>query len=105
MKLNERTFGDSPAAITMVQIINERGLNTKKPGRLLTRFNKIIADLNHVDLTTAIHVMHLVYEESYDKCESFEEPLNSYTQNVLSSIFKQWLMRKRASEPKKNRKS
>ena len=105
MKLDERTFGDSPAAIDMVRIINERGLNHRKPGRLLHRFNKIAADLNHVDLTTAIYVMHLVYKESFKTCESFEEPLNTYTQNVLSTKFKEWQVRKNALGLKKNRKS
>jgi hypothetical protein len=105
MKLDDRTFGDSPAAINMVQIINERGLNPRKPSRLLNRFNKILVDLNHVDLTTAIHVVNLVYLESYEKCETFEEPLNTFTQNILSTKFKQWQIRKNALGLKKNRKS
>lgn len=105
MKLDERTFGDSPAAIDMARIINERALNHRKPARLLNRFNKIIADLNHVDLTTAIHVMHLVYKESLEKCDLFEEPLNSFTQNILSTKFKEWQVRKNALGLKKNRKS
>jgi hypothetical protein len=104
MKLDERTFGDSPAAIDMARIINERGLNHRKPARLLNRFNKIIMDLNHVDLTTSIHVMHLVYKEFFEKCESFEEPLNTYTQNVLSTKFKEWQVRKNALGLKKNRR-
>jgi hypothetical protein len=104
MKLDERTFGDSPAAIDMARIINERGLNHRKPARLLNRFNKIIMDLNHVDLTTSIHVMHLVYKEFFEKCESFEEPLNTYTQNVLSAKFKEWQVRKNALGLKKNRR-
>ena len=29
MKLDERTFGDSLAAITMARIINEKGLNPR----------------------------------------------------------------------------
>ncbi len=105
MKLDERTFGDSPAAIDMARIINEKGLNPRKPARLLNRFNKIIADLNHVDLTTAIHVINLVYLESHEKCETFEEPLNTFTQNILSTKFKQWQIRKNALGLKKNRKS
>lgn len=105
MKLDERTFGDSPAAVDMARIINEKGLNPRKPARLLARFNKIIADLNQVDLTTAIHLMHLVYKESLDKCETFEEPLNTFTQNILSTKFKKWQIRKNALGLKKNRKS
>jgi hypothetical protein len=105
MKLDERTFGDSPAAVDMARIINEKGLNPRKPARLLARFDKIIADLNQVDLTTAIHLMHLVYKESLDKCETFEEPLNTFTQNILSTKFKKWQIRKNALGLKKNRKS
>jgi hypothetical protein len=104
MKLDERTFGDSPAAITMVNIINERGLDSRKPARLLNRFDKIVNDINHVDVTSAIHLMHLLYKESYEKCETFEEPLNTYTQNVLATKFKIWQKRKTTLTPKKNRK-
>jgi hypothetical protein len=64
-----------------------------------------LVDLNHVDLTTAIHVVNLVYLESYEKCETFEEPLNTFTQNILSTKFKQWQIRKNALGLKKNRKS
>lgn len=103
MKLDEKTFGDSPAAIDMARVINERGLNHRKPSRLLNRFNKIITDLNHVDLTTSIYIMNLVYKESIDKCESFEEPLNSFTQNILSTKFKEWQIRKNAQKPRKFR--
>ena len=105
IKIDEKTFGDSLAAITMVQIINERGLNHKKPARLLTRFDKIANDLNHVDVTSAIHLMNLLYKESLEMCGSFEKPLDSYTQNVLSSKFKKWQIKKNALTPKKNRKS
>ena len=103
MIIDDRTFGDSPSAIDMARIINEKGLNCRKPGRLLKKFNKIVADLNHVDVTTAIHVMHLVYKESFEKCESFEEPLNTFTRNILSTKFKEWQVRKNALGLKKNR--
>jgi hypothetical protein len=46
----------------------------------------------------------LVYKEFFEKCESFEEPINTYTQNVLSTKFKEWQVRKNALGLKKNRK-
>lgn len=102
--LHENTFGDSPAAISMVKIINERGLNYRKSARLLTRFDKIINDINQVDTTSSIHIVNLLYKESHEICDSFIEPLNTYTQNVLSTKYKKWLVRKNALKPKKNRK-
>jgi hypothetical protein len=104
MKLDDNTFGDSPAAITLVKIINERGLNHRKPARLLNRFNKMISDLNHVDVVTSTHIMKLVYHEFMETCESFENPLNSYTQNVLTAKYRQWQIRKNIRIPKKKRK-
>jgi hypothetical protein len=103
MRIDDRTFGDSPAGIKMVEIIVERDLNFRKPARLLNRFDKITNDLNHVDVTSAIHLMNLLYKESYEKCEAFDEPLNTYTQNVLSTKFKKWQIRKNALGLKKNR--
>lgn len=105
MKLDKNTFGDSPAAIGLACIINERGLKPRKPARLLNRFNKIIMDLNNVDITTSIHIMKLVYHEFHKTCETFEEPLNTYTQNVLSTTYKKWQVRKNVKMLKKNRKS
>lgn len=103
MKLSDRTFGDSLAGIKMVEIIIERDLDFRKPARLLNRFDKITNDINHVDLTTAIHIMNLLYKESYEKCETFIKPLDTYTQNVLSTKFKKWQVRKNALGVKKNR--
>lgn len=103
MQIDYKTFGDSPAAIKMAQIIVERDLDFRKPARLLNRFDKITNDLNHVDVTSAIHLMNLLYKESCEKCEAFEEPLNTYTQNVLSTKFKKWQTRKNALGHKKNR--
>lgn len=105
MKIYDRTFGDSPAGIKMAQIIVERNLDFRKPARLLNRFDKITNDLNHVDVTSAIHLMNLLYKESYEKCETFIKPLDTYTQNVLSTKFKKWQVRKNALGIKKNRKN
>ena len=103
MKLDDRTFGDSPAGIKMVEIIIERNLDFRKPARLLNRFDRIIVEINHVEVTTAIHLMHLLYEESCEKCETFTKPLDTYTQNILSAKFKKWQVRKNALGLKKNR--
>lgn len=92
--LDTTTFGNSPAAITMVKIINERGLSPRKPARLLTRFDKIIVDINHVEVMSARHIVKLLYKESFEKCNSFNEPLNTYTQNILTAKYKKWLVRK-----------
>jgi hypothetical protein len=101
--LDSNTFGDSPAAIVLAKIINERNLKYKKIAKLLNDFNKTIGDINHVDTTTSIFLMGLIYRNSIDKCNSFDEPLNTYTKNVLSTIYKKWAVRKNAYKPKKNR--
>jgi hypothetical protein len=60
--------------------------------------------LNHVEITTAIHVMALVYQESIDNAKKFDDPLSSFTQNILSTTFKRWQERKNTFGLKKNRK-
>lgn len=94
MVLDKNTFGDSQVAIVMSKIINEKNLSPRKPARLLNRFNKIISDLKDVNLTTSIHLINLVYHESIEKCNNFEEPLNTYTKNILSGKYKEWQITK-----------
>lgn len=104
MNLDKNTFGDSPAAIVLVDIINERKLRSDKVTNILVSFNSKIRDLNGVNVTTAIYIMHLVYQDHINKCDSLPEPLNTYTKNVLSTIFKNWQKRKNVIQPRKNRK-
>lgn len=104
MGLDRNTFGDSPAAIVLVDIINERKLRSDKVTKILVSFNSKIRDLNGVNVTTAIYIMHLAYQDHINKCDSLPEPLNTYTKNVLSAIYKNWQKRKNVRQPRKNRK-
>lgn len=102
--INENTYGSSPAAVVLAKMINEKGFRTRKVGRILQDFNNVIANTNHVDVTTTIYLMKLAYNDSLKKCDSLETPFNTYTKNVLSTIYKVWCKRKNTLQPRKNRK-
>lgn len=104
MALDNNTFGDSPAAITLVKIINERNLRSDKVTNILVSFNSKIRDLNGVNVTTVTYIMSLIYQDHVKKCDSLPKPLNTYTKNVLSTIYKNWQVRKNVRQPRKKRK-
>ncbi len=103
--IDKNTFGHSPAAIKLAEIVNEMGERSDKVSRILVHFNTIIKNLNGVDVTSAIYIMELAYKDHINKCDSLPTPLNTYTKSVLSTSYKLWQVRKNTKQPKKNRKS
>lgn len=98
------TFGSSPAAIKLAEMINEQEYNPRRVSNILNSFNSMIYHTNSIDVTAAIHIMRLVYEDSIKKCNSLDAPFDSYTKNVLNTSYKLWHKRKNTQQPRKNRK-
>ena len=103
-QLDLNTFGGSIAAIRLAEMVNERDYNPRKITNILISFNSMIYHTNSIDITAAIQLMRLVYEDSIKKCETLESPFDSYTKNVLNTSYKLWHKRKNTQQPRKNRK-
>lgn len=101
--LDKGTFGNSPAAIKLVEIMNEKNVKPTKIAKILTSFDKILADISHVNVTSAIKIVGLLYTEYTIKCKTLESPFDTYTHNVLNTKYKMWLKKKNAQLPRKNR--
>lgn len=102
-ELDKGTFGNSPAAIKLVEIINEKNVKPAKIAKILTSFDKILADISHVNVTSAIKIVSLLYKEYSNKCKTLESPLDTFTHNVLNTKYKMWLKKKNTQIPHKNR--
>ena len=102
-QLDKGTFGDFPAAIKIVELMNERRLRPGRIARILTSFDKMLADISHVNVTTGITIAGLLYKEFTVRCKSLESPFDTYTHNVISTKYKMWLKKKNAQMPRKNR--
>jgi hypothetical protein len=88
--LDLKTFGDSPAAVVLVKIINERNLKFNRVSRLLEEFNRTLNSVNKLPNQTARILINLYYKDALIRCERFESPLDIYTKNVITTIFKKW---------------
>lgn len=104
MKLDERTFGDSPAAITLAKLINESGVKSHKISRLLNHFNLTLKELGKIDTKVSIGTARVVYENYKKSCETIPAPFSTYTANVLNTKYKCWLKENKGQVPYKIRK-
>lgn len=101
--LDRNTFGSSLGAITLVDIINERGINYKKIGALLNKFNKNLGVLNILPNENRLYLGGLIFENAKKRCEDFDTEMCSYTKNVLTAKYNVFRKNNRAYVAKKNR--
>ena len=103
--IDKNTFGDSPAAIDLAEIINENGYKCDKISRILNEFSEILIETNNIPTDTSINMIAIIYSHYKNKCDEIsDEKLRSFTKNVLSTNYKGWQFRKNVSKPSKNRK-
>lgn len=100
------TFGDSPAAIILANIVIDKKYRTDKISRILNEFNKILVETNHIHVNTSINLISIIYNYYIDKCDIMidDDEIKTFTKNVLSTTYKRWQFRKNTLQPKKNRK-
>ena len=71
-QLESRTFGDTPAAIRLTQLINEKGIHQRdisKIGKSLSTFSRVLNELEKTDTRIRIgvaHIMYIYYRELYN---------------------------------------
>ncbi len=102
--IDKHTYGDSPAAIDLVRIIQENDLHyfvTRKITRILNGFNNVLVATNHVEKKYLIQLIALVYEDFEKKCDSLDERVISHTKTVLRTTYKNWQRRKNIHRIKK----
>ena len=106
--LDSRTFGDFPAAIVLVAMINENGDDKNKNllsqiSKCTTEFNTILRELEKIDANIAISVVASIYPKYKRIAQEIPGKYGTYTANIVKSIHKQWRKSKNADMPKKKR--
>lgn len=89
------TFGNSPAAINLAKIMNERDYPSRKVGRLLESFNRNLNELSKLDKKINIGIGKILYQHYSLKCVDFPTPIDTYTHNVLNTSFKKWILKEK----------
>lgn len=99
------TFGNSPAAINLVKILNETNFQTKKISSIYAKFNHTLHELEKIDSKIAIGLAKILYMNHKAKYFSdYPEDIKTHCLNVLSMYFKVWLKKQNAYKPYKQRK-
>ncbi len=106
--LDSRTYGDFPAAVVLVTMINENGDDNNKKllsqiSKCTTHFNTILRELEKIDVNVAIPIVNIIYPNYRQIALSIPGKYGTYTANVVGSIYKSWRTRKNANMPKKKR--
>lgn len=102
-KFDDYTFGNSPAAVALIKLINESDVKPTKITKILTSFNLLLRELEKVNSRVAFSVAHSMYKSYKKGCEDLPAPFASYTANVLNTKYKCWLKANKAHVPYKNR--
>lgn len=102
--LQARTFGCSPAAIRLAELINEKNHNPRKIARTLEAFNRLLSELTKVDSKIGFGIAHTMYLNYCNYCNTLPVPFDTYTRNVLSTNYKVWQVKNKTQVPYKTRK-
>jgi hypothetical protein len=104
MKLNEKTYGDSPAAIILVEKLNSTNIKISKIGIILSNFNRTLHELEKIDSRIGLGLAHSSFKTFRESCKRLPLPFSTYTANVLDTNYKKWLLKQNWKTPYNKRK-
>lgn len=102
--IDEKTFGDSPAAIVLAKQLNERNIKLPKINKLLSDFNRTLHELEKIDSRIGLGLAHSSYKSFSEKCKTLPYPFATFTANVLDTNYKKWLKKQDWKTPYNKRK-
>lgn len=99
------TFGNTPAAIKLVEIAKEENISLRKSAKILQYFNTVVNELKDIDSRIKCGIINMVYEKCTNRCDLLNDKIKTYTLNVLNTKYKQWLVSENGQVPYKIRKT
>ena len=92
--LDKNTFGDSPAAETLIKLIIDKTESRKilsKVSRVLERYSRIVNLVGSTDFHLGDYVLKLALKSELKIVDGWsEEEVKSYTKNLLDAKYKNW---------------
>ncbi len=101
--LENFTFGNSPAAVTLVKIINDNNISPIKIGKLLANFNHTLKELSKIDTKVSISLVTVFYHQKMEVINTYPIIVKSYLKNVVTTKYRMWLDTQKAAKPYKTR--
>jgi hypothetical protein len=89
--LDRGTYSNTPAAIVLIDIMNEQNINPKCC-KLLSRFSSILSGLSKMTNQGKFELEILLYRDYKLKAEKVPIEIKTYVLNVLHYYHKNWLI-------------
>lgn len=94
-KLDDTTFGKTPAALKLVEIINEKNFKPQLIGKHLTKFSQTLHELEKIDYNIGLGLSELSFNKIYEHLNVLPIPLNTFSINVLVTNYRIWKVKQK----------
>lgn len=88
--LDPVSFGGTPAAIAMCDIIKKHKLPTHTLGKMLANYNETLKELNKLD-KYKYQISILVLEKYLSCVGKYPTIIRTYLKNIIRTMYKKWL--------------
>jgi hypothetical protein len=90
------TYGNSPAAVTLAKIINEKNIPSKKISRLIDKFGYTLNELAKIDRRISFGLAKIIYLQRNDIIKDYPIEIRTYLANVIATKYRIWLVTQKA---------
>lgn len=90
--IDKGTFGNTPAAIKLAEIINERNIPYRRIGNLLGTFNTILNEMSNVHSKVSITVVKIIRDKFLLDADKFPLEVRSYVKNLIIGKYRHWMV-------------
>lgn len=104
INLDKGTYGNTPAALRLVRVINLLQIEDyKRIGKLLSSFNSTLTEMNKVNTRISVGIVHILYHHYIESTKTLNFHCMSFVRNLISARYRQWQKENNARIPKKFR--
>lgn len=104
-KLDDGTFGNTPAAISLARILNETEdiKSLRKVSRRLQCFGQMLNELNEIDPKISPAIVQIIFKKFVDEDMEVPHKVLTYTRNIITGYYRAWMTQNEGFKQKKNR--
>jgi hypothetical protein len=104
IKLDKGHFGNSPAAVTLSNIINDNQLGYhSKISRMLTNYNRILNELKKTHTEVSVGLVQMVYKNYSESADKLPDDVRTFVHNLLTAKYRIWMVENGGHITKKRR--
>lgn len=101
--MENKSFGTSPAALVLSEMLIEDKKNAAKVSMLLNSFSRTLHELTKIDSRIALGIAKNTLEIFDKKSQHFPVEYNSFIRNVIRGRYKNWFLEQNGIQSYNNR--